>query len=317
MIMLQENILRQIEEASGDNPAGFSVFHDTEQDKYYGYYLGEHSKVELLTKAYATERNCNNALERFRNGQFLADVKEGAGGYYVEFKSESGKVMAWSPEFAKRTRAENVARPGVGEKQVEEAKIEAEAAEPTSESTPPRHSFRLDFYRGEHKAPVRGRIEYSLTQESAAFQGLDMDFVRSFVARYLKKSEEQEGATRPETGRISIWENGKPAEGDVFSTERSLEVSLDVDIPDGVAYNAFIYIKSLSDNRESLIGRKQGAGAPVRVPVFTAGLPQGLYRFTATVHLEGNAPEKKPEGYSFSSSLFHLYAETEEEVGLA
>ena len=51
-----------------------------------------------VEQADATERNCENALQRFRDLPIsLADVKEGGGGlFYTEFK-RSGQVLVWSP----------------------------------------------------------------------------------------------------------------------------------------------------------------------------------------------------------------------------
>ena len=316
--MIQENILRAIEEEFCPSDAGFYTYHDPGQDKYYGFFIDEISKVWMLSKPYATERNCENALQRFRDGHFLADVKEGGGGlFYTEFRSEAGQVLAWSPEFIDRVDAEQAEGRLKGIQSQQEGSA-AEAMEPEiTERTPPRHSFRLDFYRGGPQTPIRGRIEYSLTQESVAFQGLDMNLVRSFVARRLDNIEGPEGVAGVSSGEIRILEHGQPASQAVFSTETPLEVSLEIDIPEGEGYNAFVYAKSLGDHRELLIGRKQGASGPVRVPVFTRGLGSGLYRFTATVHLEGASREGQPADYSLSSVLFHLFSETEAGVEIS
>lgn len=309
--MIQEKILRAIEEDYGHAAPGFFVYHDPGRGKYYVCFIDERAKAQMLSKPYTTERNCENALQRFREGQFQADIKEGKEGFFIEFKSEGGKVAARSPFFADRDAAEGMAS------LIKASEPQPEPAEPTDAGGPPRHSFRLDLYRGEQgEASIRGRIEYSLTQESAAFQGLDMGFVRSFIARRLGQGKGQGSAGGFGSGKIRILQGGAPASGTVISNRQTLEMALDIDIPPDAAYEAFIYAKSLEDNRQALIGRKRGAGGPIRARAFTGSLPPGLYRFTATVHLEGAGEAPEHSDYSLSSPLFHLLPEVEAEMEL-
>jgi len=267
--MLPKNILLAIEKGFGCPAPGFFVYHDPEKGKYYVCFTDEKGKVQLLSKPYSTERNCGIALQRFQEGKFQTDIKEGEGGFYIEFKSEAGKVIACSPRFPNQGTAARLARQIAATGQQEAPGDAAVADAEKAEGAPPRHSFRIDFYRGERaggrETPVRGRIEYSLTQESSAFQGLDMSFVRSFIARHLGQVTAPENTGEVGTGKIRILQNGRPAFGAVFSRQQPLEVALDIDIPPDAAYDAIVYAKSLSDNRQVLIGRKKGTGAPILV----------------------------------------------------
>ena len=225
--MLEENILQAIEDGPEQLEAGFFIYHDTSQNKYYGYFIDEGAKIGMLTKAYSTERNCENALQRFRTGKFVSDTKKGKKGYFAEFRSESGKLIAWSPEFATQEEAVNTIRQPEQKVKPQKKAKPATSAKEAATPQPPRHSFRLDFYQGGEDNPIRGRIEYSLTQDNAAFQGLDMGFVRSFVSRHLNKGGGQEEAAEFGTGTISIFEDGQPAKQSIFSTENRLEARVE------------------------------------------------------------------------------------------
>ena len=316
--MIQENILQSIAESAGAPEAGFFIHHYSPQDKYYVFFIDDKAEVWMVSKPYATEHHCENARQRFREGQFLADVREEEQGFFAEFKTEGGKAAGWSPVYAEEAKAEESVR------QVESGGVKAEVPHSpgnetgAGETSPPRHSFRLDFYQAGPKDPVRGRIEYSLTQESTAFQGMDMAAIRAFVSQFLGKGAVAETHAMPDSGsgKLQIYQGGEPVEKSLFVTGQPLEVVPEMNLPDGVAFKVYIYARPLSGQRESLIGTRQAAtgGGPLRTPVFIGSLETGLYRFTAIVHLEDGAPDGQPATRSFSSGLIQLFSETEAAV---
>ena len=310
--MTDNKIISAIEQSAPAGPA-FGVYTDPEQEKHFAYFIDGNGRLLLLSKAYSAERYVENALQRFKEGKFTGAISETEQGWLLEIKSEGGKPIATSPAFkaeAEAAQALAALKPGEissAERQlpVETEPVKARMPQPPSEASglPPRYSFRLDFYKAERGAPARGRIEYSLTQESAAFHGLDMDFVRSFVARRLQEIEAP--GTRKTEHKILILEDGTTSTQTVFSSNRPLGVELEVDITEQETYEAFVYAKSLEGHEQRLIGRQRGQGSPIRLNVFLGGLPGGLYRLHATVHLE-----RSDLNHSFTSPLFHLLADT-------
>lgn len=310
--MIDNKTISGIEQSAPAGPA-FGVYTDPEQEKYFAYFVDGNGRLLLLSKAYSAERYVENALQRFQEGKFTGAISKTEQGWFLEIKSEGGKPIATSPVFkaeAEAAQALAALKPRESSSSERRLPVEAEpvkARKPQilSETTglPPRYSFRLDFYKAERGAPVRGRIEYSLTQESAAFHGLDMDFVRSFVARRLQEIEAP--GTQKMERKILILEDGAASTQTVFSSNRPLEVELALDITEQETYEAFVYAKSLEGQEQRLIGRQRGQGGPIRLKVFLGGLPGGLYRLYATVHLE-----KSDLNHSLASPLFHLLADT-------
>lgn len=313
--MTDKAISKAIEAKAPNGPA-FGAHTDAEQEKSYAYFVNRQGRLLLLSKPYSSERFAESALQRFREGRFTASLCEDEQGWYLEIRTEGGKLFATSPTFASEAEAssaleeveagETKARPAAIQPVPE--KVSAREIQPAAgqSGAPPRYSFRLDFYKAEKGAPVRGRIEYSLTQENAAFNGLDMEFVRSFVARRIQEAEAP--PVHYKEGGILIIENDRPVSQGFLATTRLFEAELVLDVPGGEKYDAFVYARPLAGGQQTLIGRKRGQGGPVRLRIFPGGLPGGLYRLTATVHLE-----LADTNYALSSQLFHLIDEPEAE----
>lgn len=317
--MIDKLITAAIEREASSGPA-FGTYTDTEQEKHYAFFINGQGQLLLLSKAYSAERYAEHTVQRFQEGKCSFSVCEVEKGWYLEAKSEGGKLIGNSPFFATEAEAiqaiqeieQGETAPGTTEKPAEQRPAKAPLIPPSAEAggQPPRYSFRLDFYKAEKGAPVRGRIEYSLTQESAAFHGLDMEFVRSFVARQLHETETSRAPDM--TGQIRILENGVPVSPSVLASNLPLEVELALEVPEQDTYDAFVYAKSLESQQQALVGRKRGRGGPIRLSIFTDSLPASLYRLTATVHFK-----QSDINYSLSSTLFHLLADSKVEEGLS
>lgn len=317
-IMIEKAITEAIERRVPAGPS-FGAYTDVEQDKYYAYYIGKQGRLLLLSKPYSAERYADSALRRFKARRFNATVCEDDSGWFLEVRTEGGKLFATSPRF----ETENEATLVMEEAQAGEAGSAPQAELPKAvEVAPrsiqppadgaghlPRYSFRLDFYKAEKGAPARGRIAYSITQENEAFQGLDMEFIRSFVSRHLQAGDRPKAQKLQEQENdMRILVNGKPALSTVLMPNQDIEVELVLDVPEAETFDVFVYAKSLEGQQQTLAGRKRGKGGPVRLNIFLDGLQGGLYRLTATVHLT-----HADSNLAFSSPLFHLLAEPEPE----
>ncbi len=288
---------------SGGLPGG-DIYHAPESDQYFAYYLSEQEQLLFLSKPYATEQHARRSLSAYEAGEFTAKARSDEQGHYLEYRRDSGGVAGISASFPTNAEAEAAQHPPALDKQPDEPD------EPPKQQTaePPRHRFRLELYPTGTEAPVRGRIEYALNQESMTFQGLDMPLVRAFIEKQLRSSQQKGRMPRiQQDGRLLLLRQGQPAQQTVFFASELEAVRFELPVEMLGEYEAIVYAKPFHSRHRILVGRKRGQGVPDSVDLFIESLESGLYRLEGSVH----QLQDKEQGFALSSKPFHLYAEQE------
>lgn len=296
--MIPQSITAAIARENPKAKPGFYVFKGKDK-QFFFYFMGKNREILLLSKAYASAKSAQSAFGRVQTQSLKLHLAEETGNFSFSLLDGNQKPLASGPGF--KTAAErDQAAASLESQWLVPGKVtpkEEKTVPPVGASVPApvanRHSFRLDFYKGDKDNPVRGRIEYPLTQEKVNFEGINTDAIEKFIRKKLRFSQHEAVAVPAEGGlQLQLLQAGAPVEKELLPVGQNFEVSIK-----GVAktldtLEAFIHAKSLASGQNRLIGRqsfKPAAGNALTVNVLTTGLDPGMYRLTAVLQDTENA----------------------------
>jgi len=297
--MIPQKIIDAIQAKAAEESSRCGIHQEEEQRQYRAYCLDEEGSVVFLSKPYNTRHYCESALTNLQSGTFVGEIKEDEQGFFIEFKRDSGSMIGISPSFSSREAAETALAGLAPSKEQPKRSLSKEKLKEEL----PRHSFRIDLYPAGEGSPLRGRIEHTISQESASFQGLDTELIRSFLAKHLPAVPVPPGKAKSDQATIEL--EGQPKGRAAFPNQALQQVKIAAPVAGLGAYDVFVYAKSLDRQQQVLVGRTSGEAYPIRLRVFLENLPGGWYRLEGTLQFKDNTQP----GYTLRSELFHLMGE--------
>lgn len=327
--MFAHHIAEQIIKEQSPLKEGFHIYTNREQGKSYFYYVLASKKVLLLSKAFQKAKSAQNALHRLYRTPLIVTYqrvtdKHKKQHYHIQLLDGNQKPMAVSHAFDKLPDAKlatsglkgwlSIYQQGHNKDQVI---IDAKEERPEN---PTRHSFRIDFYQEQKGQPIRGHIEYLLTREKEAFNGLAIETIEAFFRKFIVVEKEEETKASKQalptaislpTERsfaLSFWESGQPTTSSTFEIGTAFELGFTLEAPQEQVMEASIFLKALDTRQKLLITRQKLAkqSSEQRIPIFTQNLQAGIYQLIATLQQNTKSGTGATQGYQ-SSSMIQLY----------
>ena len=188
---------------------GFEILQRDGQAAYYFCCNNLNGNPILQSKDYTTLKIAENSLQaalRFaKQAKNYSLKKEGEQHFFVlksNNRHEVARSVLFDMEKAMQNAMEYVIQAAIANKIDTEKPADTKEEEPSKEAKPavkpanktktqPKYSFKIDLYQQDNQV-LSGRIEYLLTQESAAFQGLNEQAIAQFMQQQLPKEAHQD-----------------------------------------------------------------------------------------------------------------------------
>ncbi|MEZ5039203.1 MAG: hypothetical protein R2828_04910 [Saprospiraceae bacterium] len=327
--MFAHHIVEQITKEQSPLKEGFHIYTNREQGKSYFYYVLASKKVLLLSKAFQKAKSAQNALHRLYRKPLLVTYqrvtdKHKKQHYHIQLLDGNQKPIAVSYAFDKLQDAKlaysgiqdwlNIYQQGHNKDRVVIDHKEEGPENPT------RHSFRIDFYQEQKGQPVRGHIEYLLTRDKEAFNGLAIETIEQFFRKFIvvEPKEETKASSQAVPTPISLpaersfalsfWESGQPTTSSTFEIGTAFELGFTLEAPQSQTMEASIFLKALDTRQKWLIASQKltKPSSEQRIPIFTQNLQAGIYQLIATLEQSTASRTGATQGYQ-SSSLIQFY----------
>lgn len=320
---------------SKSGKAGFEKLRHKGTKLYYFHFNDDEGQALLYSQGYASGKGRDEGMEavarniahperieRKKDGLYFFILKAGnhqeigRSRHFEQEEEMEASIHFLQSCFSGREEEKEPPRPA--------AKVETDRPRgmPTVESSSGKHSFRLEFYLRGHNQPFRGRIENALTREWDSFDGLNMEAIRQFLARFLpigqdakQRSLKLEMLREKMTARVDLLEGGEIVRKNTLKTDAPVELRIEAGAaPEkGAAaeaeYDLQVYAQELGKGEELLIGEKHDKaikGGYVRVPIRTSGLRPGAYRLTAVLNFRDAEAREEEQAYE-GSRLVQVY----------
>lgn len=288
--MIPQSITAAIARENPTAKPGFYCFKGKDK-QFFFYFMGKNREILLHSKAYASAKSAQSAFGRIQLQPLKLHFLEETGNFSFSLLDGNQKTLASGPGFKSAAERDQAAArlesqwlaPGKATPKEEKTVLPVGTSVPAPVAN--RHSFRLDFYKGDKDHPVRGRIEYLLTQEKVSFDGIHSEAIEKFIRGKLRFGHHEAIAAPAADGlELQLLQAGTPVEKELLPAGQNFEVNIRGIGKTMNALEAFIHAKSLASGQNRLIGRqtyKPAAGNTLTVNVLTNGLDPGMYRLTA------------------------------------
>lgn len=327
--MFAHHIAEQIIKEEAPLKEGFHIYTNQEQGQSYFYYVLASKKVLLLSKTFQKAKSAQNALHRLYRTPLLVTYqrvtdKHKKQHYHIQLLDGNQKPMAVSQAFDKLQDAKlatsgiqdwlNIYQQGHNKDRV--------VIDPKEEGpeNPTRHSFRIDFYQEQKGQPVRGQIEYLLTREKEAFNGLALANIEQFFRKFIVVAPKEESTASKQmlptpkslpakrSFELSFWESGQATTSSTFEIGTAFELGFTLAAPQEEVMEASIFLKALDTRQKWLIASQKltKPSSEQRIPIFTQNLEAGIYQLIATLEQSTASRTGATQGYQ-SSSLIQFY----------